>query len=395
MKLRNLRLLALFLIACSFIIGAMHGFAVGATCFVASGLAVECMRPHNPSYCYVYTGVTLGDIFIPQIYADIQPNDSPEKTAYAESGVVVSNDLLGAAAKSGTKTVEVPLWNDLDSTAEPNYSDDTDTLATPGKVTSTSLMARNAYLNKAYSTADLAVEIGNSTPGQGDPMTRIKNRFATYWMRQFQYRLIAICRGILAANVASNSGDMVSNIALETTVGVTAANKISADAIIDANFTLGDRFDSLAAIAMHSVPYKTLVKGELIEFLQDSKGALTIPTYLGKRVIVDDGLPVVAGTTSGFKYVSVLFGQAAIGWGEGTPKVPVELFRRPNAGSGGGLEDLWERKTWLIHPAGWNWTENTVSAAESATLADLRLAANWTRILARKSVPMAFLQTNG
>jgi uncharacterized membrane protein len=397
-SLHKLRVIAAIMIALVAIVTMTRGLAAGVYSFVACGLAIECMRrPILPRYALrAYTGVTLADIFIPQVYADIQPNNSPETSAFSQSGVVVKNDLLQAAAQSGTKTIEVPLWNDLDSSVEPNYSDDTDTLATPGKVDTTSYKGRNAYLNKAYSTADLAVELGKSTPGEGDPMTRIKNRFGTYWMRQFQYRIIAALRGILADNVANDSGDMLLNIALETTVGQTSANMMSANAIIDAVFTMGDKFDQLAAIAMHSVPYARLVKGELIEFLQDSKGALSIPTYLGKRVIIDDGLPVVAGTTSGVKYISILFGAGAVGYGEGSPKVPAEIFRRPNAGSGGGLEDLWERKTWLVHPAGFDWLETTVtSPGESATLANLRLAANWNRIIPRKNVPIAFIQTNG
>lgn len=400
LSLNQSRWLAVFLLACVFIVSVTNGLLAGAVTFAVGGLAVSYVAPPRtdfPAWSLLnYTGVTLAEIFIPQIYADIQPNDSPETSAFSQAGVVAKNDLLQAAAESGTKQIEIPLWNDLDSTEEPNLSDDTDTLATPGKVDTSSLNARNAYINKAYSTADLAVEIGKSTPGQGDPMTRIKNRFGSYWQRQFQARIIAACRGVLASNIANNSSDMLINIALETTVGVSSSNKISANAIIDTVFTMGDKFAQLAAIAMHSVPYATLVKGELIQFLQDSKGALTIPTYLGKRVVVDDGLPVIAGTTSGFKYISVLFGEGAIGYGEGTPKVPFELFRRPNAGSGGGLEDLWERKTWLIHPLGFDWLEDTVtSPGISATLANLRLAANWERTLARKNVPLAFLQTNG
>lgn len=379
-----------------------HGLAAATVVLGGSELAFRSVvgRPNyiKPGMLCVWSGVSLAEIFIPQIYGDIQPNDTIELTAFAQSGVAVTNPLLKAAAMSGAKTIDVPFWNDLSTSAEPNYSDDTDTVSTPDKVNTGDWKARNAYLNKSYGAADLAVEIGNSTPGQGDPMTRIRNRFGSYWARQFQYRLIAIAQGIMAKNILTYASDMINAINLETTVGQTAANMISANAIIDAVFTMGDAFENLAAIAMHSVPYKTLVKNDLIEFQQDSSGALNKPVYLGKQVIVDDGLPVRAGTTSGLVYTTVLFGKAAIGYGEGQPKVPFEMFRRPNAGSGGGNEDIYERRTWMIHPAGWHWTDTTVTApGNSATLANLRLAANWLRPVGvvRKQQPMAFLLTNG
>ena len=165
---------------------------------------------------------------------------------------------------------------------------------------------------------------------------------------------------------------------------------------VDAVFTMGDKFDGLRVIALHSVVYQRLVKQQLIEFVKDADGKILYESYLGKRVVVDDSLPVIAGTTSGFRYLTVLMGGGAIGYGTGSPKVPFELDRIPAGGKGGGLENIWERKTWMIHPFGFDWTENTVTApGHTATLANLRLAANWDRKLPRKMIPLAFLVTNG
>lgn len=391
-----LRALAVALLLCVAITGYTRGTPAAVAMFVVGGLAIESLRPRRAGIgaLHIYTGVTLAEIFIPEIYADIVANDTPETSAFSQSGVAVSNPLLVKAAQSGTKTVEVPLWNDLDSSVAPNLSDATDTEATPGKVDTDSFKARNAYLNKGYGAADLAVEIAGATPGQGDPMTRIKNRFGTYWQRQFQYRIIAACKGILAKNIAADGSDMVHSVALETTVGQTSANKISAEAVVEACFTLGDQFNGLAAIAMHSVVYKKLVLDQLIEFVKDADGTLLYTSYLGKRVVVDDGLPVRAGTTSGLVYTTILFGTGAIGYGEGQPKMSAEVDRKPAGGNGGGLENMWERKTWMIHPWGWNWTDSSV-AGESATIAELGTAANWARVLDRKNCKMAFLLSNG
>lgn len=336
--------------------------------------------------------VQLADIFIKKVYLDTKEKNHVENSALSRSGVIVRNPEFDRIAKSGSKLVEVPIWNDLDASGEPNYSnDDPDQKATPQKVGMTHFVARNAYLNNGWSSMDLATEIGGAVP---DPMTRIKNRTSEYWMRQFQKRLIAMSKGVMAANVANNGGDMVHNIAIENGAAATADNLISRSAVVEALFTLGDAFESIASIAMHSAVYQRLVDQQQIEFIQPAGTGVSIPTYLGKAVTVDDSLPAVAGTTSGVKYTTILFGRSMFGYGEGEPPQPVELARAADAGNGSGQDILWERKTWLMHPFGHNFTSTTVTG-QTPTLAQLALAANWTRTHDRKAVPLAYLVTNG
>lgn len=396
LKRSTLQIVAAMLIVCTLFIGAVHGAAAGVFAFAAGGLVIKGFQNLPASaHLYEYTGVTLAEIFIPEVYMDIQPNDTVETSAFVQSGVAVTNNGLSAVAKSGTKKVECPLWNDLDATAEPNYSDDTDNEADVDGVATTSYDARNSYMNKAYGSADLAEEIGRATPGEGSPLTRVRDRFGSYWLRQFQKRIISTALGVMNQNVADDSSDMVHDVAAESTGAQNDASRIGSDQVIEAVFTMGDKFEALRAIAMHSIPYKTLVKQQLITFVRDAEGKLLYTEYLGLRVIVDDGLPVIAADTSGLKYVSILFGAGAIGYGEGAPKVPAAIGRNELEGNGGGNEFIIERKTWLIHPEGFDWTENTVTApGHSPTEANLKLAANWARALDRKKVPLAFLITN-
>jgi hypothetical protein len=135
-----------------------------------------------------------------------------------------------------------------------------------------------------------------------------------------------------------------------------------------------------------------MVKNNDIVYIPDSQGALTIPTYMGLRVIVDDGMAVRAGTTSGFVYTSVLFTAGAFGYGEGSAKTPVELQREAAKGNGGGIETLWERKSWLLHPAGYQATGTP--AGDSFSLAELALATSWARVVERKNVGISFYVHN-
>src|SRR5690554_4812245 len=172
----------------------------------------------------------------------------------------------------------------------------------------------------------------------------------------------------------------------------TSDTRFNRDVFTEATFTMGDARTALTAIAVHSSVAKQMVKNDDIVYMPDSQGNLTIPTYMGLRVIEDDGLTVAAGTTDGFKYTSVIFGPGAFGYGEGDPLNPVEVYRDPQGGNGGGIETLWERHTWLLHPFGFQQTGTP--AGESFTQAELSGAGVWDRILPRKLVPMAFLVTN-
>lgn len=331
--------------------------------------------------------VRLTDVIVPDVYATYQEVNSVEKTAIFQSGIITTSPLLNEKASSGGNILNIPFWNDLGNN-EPNLSnDDPSSVATPLKLTSGEQIARVAYLNQSWSATDLAGELAGS-----DPMRRIASRTGAYWQRQFQKRLVSSAYGIYLDNVANDSGDMRYNIASESIAGQSAATKFNRTAFVEAAMTLGDAFDNLGAIVVHSSVYKTMINNNDIDFVADSEGNMRIPTYLGHTVIVDDGSTVVAGTTDGLKYVSILFGAGAFGYGEGSAKVPVEVERQALQGNGAGVETLVERKTWIMHPAGF--AVGTAPANISYTNTELATANTWNRVVARKSVPIAYLVTN-
>lgn len=331
--------------------------------------------------------VQLSDLIIPEVYGTYSAVNSPEKTAIFQSGIVASSGLLNQQANTGGDTVNLPFWNDLDSSVEPNLSDDTTNKATPNKVGTGKQVARLSYLNQWYSAADLAGEIAGA-----DPIQQIVNRFGTYWTRQWQKRLIATANGVLASNVTNNSGDMVIDVAAEATGSQTSDTKFNRDVFTEAVFTMGDMAGELGAIVVHSAVHKQMVKNEDIVYIPDSQGSLSIPTYMGLRVIVDDGATVVAGTTSGFKYTSMIFGAGAFGYGEGSPYKPVATERQELEGKGAGVEYVGERKTWILHPFGFK--DVGTPTGQSYTNAELSADDVFERVVARKNVPMAFLITN-
>jgi hypothetical protein len=340
--------------------------------------------------------IRLSDVFIPSVYLSYTAVNNPMTSAFVRAGVIANNPLLDAIAKGGGRLSTVPFWQDIDPTIEPNYSnDDPADMAVPNKIGVGAMTARKSWMNQGFGEMDLVAELSGA-----EPLQHVRNRFGEYWVRQQNRRLIATCVGVLADNVATNGGDMLVDIS--GNAGDAAV--FGANAFIDAAYTAGENAEMFRAIAVHSMIMARMVKNDEIVYAQDSNGGLTIPTYKGRYIIVDDTLPV-SGTGANRVYTSILFGSGAIGFGgvegnafgigEGTPKVAAEVYRQATIGNGGGGESIWERKTWIIHPFGFEWVEGTGMVEMSPTLADLRLASHWNRVVDRRQVPLAFIQSKG
>jgi hypothetical protein len=226
-----------------------------------------------------------------------------------------------------------------------------------------------------------------------DPVGAITGRIGQYWATTNERRLIQSTVGILANNVAADSSDMLYTIANDDAPPIDPAEQISAEAIIIAEQTAGDHQRMFGVIAMHSVPFSNLRKQQLIEFVRDADNNTLFATYGGKRVVVDDSLPAVAGSNR-VTYTTILFGTGAVASGQGRVLVPSEIDRTAAAGDGGGQDTIFSRRSDIIHPLGFSFLSASV-AGQSATLAELAAAANWDRKWGRKQIALAFLQTNG
>jgi hypothetical protein len=173
--------------------------------------------------------------------------------------------------------------------------------------------------------------------------------------------------GVIADSVSNWGSDLVH----------AAAATITAEDIIDAAALMGDADDRLQAIVMHSKVYAQLAKLNLIDFIPDARGEVRFPTYLGYQVIRDDDCTLAAGTPD--RATTYLVARDAFAWGESAARVPVEIDRKPAAGDGGGVEELWTRRQFCLHPYGYAWTSASM-VGQSPTNAELANAANWTRV---------------
>ena len=329
----------------------------------------------------------LADVIVPQIFNGYVIRETMAQSALFRSGIIQPDPVIDALAKGPSNYFNMPYWNDL--TGRSNIgSDDPAQKSTAKKIGAGKDMAVKHFRNDAWTAMDLTGLMAGS-----DPMGAIANLVGGYWARDMQTTLVKTLDGVIADNVAGNAGDMVVNVATDAAGLPTAAEKIGPNVVLTAKQTMGDAAKQLTAIVMHSAVHTELQRQNVIIYNAASSADVGFGTYLGYTVIVDDGCPAVMGTNR-ITYTSYLFGAGAIGYGEGAPKVPTEVFRDPAAGNGEGQETLYQRKHFIMHPRGIAWT-NSSMAGVSPTDAELVNPANWNRVYERKAVKFVAIKTNG
>lgn len=324
----------------------------------------------------------ISDVIVPEVYTAYMLKETMERAGVFTSGLVRPDAAMQGLMTGGGRLFNHPFWNDLDSNDSTVVDDDPTHLITPAKIAAAKMQFVRQFRARAWSTADLSAELAGDKP-----MMRIVERTSAYWAREFNKLTIATMNGLVNDNIANDGGDMVFSAGVGVG-GSPATEGISAEAILETKQTMGDAAEALQIIVMHSRIYTNLQQQQLIVFIPNARGEISIPTYLGYRVVVSDTVPVSGGV-----YTSYLTAPGIIGYCEKPPAIPVETKREPLQGYGSGVEILVTRRQFALHPYGFNWTDSSC-AGEFPTTAELGTTANWDRkVPERKQVPIAVLLT--
>ncbi|MHC4300941.1 MAG: hypothetical protein ACYS7Y_27010 [Planctomycetota bacterium] len=323
--------------------------------------------------------VKIADVIEPSLFTDYVIELTTEKSRFFESGIVGPDARISERIQGeGGRTINMPFWNDLSGESE--VLSDTTSL-TPEKIDSAQDVATLNYRGKAWSANDLAGAVAGD-----DPMETIAQRTAAFWARDFQATLIAQLNGLFDATSGTLKDTHLNDQADEDGVGAGVA--FSDDLFLDTVFLLGDEQESFQGLSIHSTIMKTMLKADLITFVKPSEQGVQIPTYRGRFIVVDDGMPKVAGSTSGYKYTTVIFGPGAIGYGEKPAAEPVEMDRDALAGD----DVLVHRRHYVLHPRGIKWQGSPAGATPSNV--EFATPANWDKVYQDKNIRIAALTTN-
>jgi hypothetical protein len=345
--------------------------------------------------------VKIADVIVPEIFTPYQQLRTTQLSAIINAGVAARDAALDALLAGAGLTFNVPSWNDLDHDDDENVSndDDTDESAPSGTKALEEIGVRLSR-NKSWGAMRLVAALAGV-----DPMQSIGNLVSDYWIARMQSAFVAAMQGVFADNDAAPSGN--EHVAGDLTVDISddaagsysaGVTDFSADAFIDACTTLGDGAAGVTAILVHSIVYARMQKNNLIDFIPDSQGQINIPVFLGRRVIIDDGMPNPAGKgaaqTSAGVYHSWLMGPGVARIGVGTAEVPTEVERKPSSGKGAGQDILHSRVEWMIHPIGHKYagTPPKGGPSNASTANNLAAAGSWQRVYPeRKQIKIARL----
>lgn len=302
----------------------------------------------------------ISDILKPDVWREYGVKRTAELSALWEAGIVASVPDITLPVGGGT--VNMPFFADLTGDNE-TLSDSTP--LTVGNIGANKDVAAVIGRGRAWSVNDLAAVLSGA-----DPFQAVVDLVATYWARQFQKELLSVLAGGMGAATMSANVHDVAGGASEVLRCFNATN------FIDAVAKLGDAGGELAAVAMHSQTQAYLAKQNLITFVKASDSATQIPFYMGRRVIVDDGLPVASGT-----YTSYLFGAGAVGYAEDAIG-PQDMETDRDILAGDTVATM--RKRFILHPRGIKWTGSPAGAFP--TRVELGTAGNWARVYENKQI---------
>lgn len=267
-----------------------------------------------------------------------------------------------------------------------------------------------------WTEADFSYDVTGGT----DFMANVRNQINEYWDEQDQDTLLAILEGVFgmsntgtgkikAANaefVQMHTLDISSPDAAATSddmkVGATTLNTAIQKAC-------GDNKQKFSLVICHSAVATNLENLKLLAYLKytDADGVerdLTMGTWNGRLVIIDDSMPIEVfegdDTHEVYTaYTTYILGEGAIGFEPVGAKVPYEMVR--DAKTRGGEDTLISRKRNAVSVAGISYLKKS-QATNSPTNDELKNGANWSLVtndkdatIPHKAVPIARLISRG
>jgi len=332
---------------------------------------------------------TISDRIIPEVFTDYTFEPSISALALIQSGLAVRDPRLDQFVSMGGDTVNVPFNKSVARQSDTVGSDNSASNLVTGKLTSAKMIGARCFRTIGWSDMDLASLLAGD-----DALTSIGAEVSESWQYNMQRVILAQLKGVFADNTANDAGDMSYSVYSDVVAGsITDAMKISGAAITEAKYTMGDKNDKLVAIAMHSLVKKQLELLEPNAFIPKSQTNTGFDSYQGLMLIIDDDMPVVAGTNSS-AYTSYLIGAGAFGAGfnPAANYTPEAVQREELSGDGAGESSLVSRRDFIFHPYGMSFVGTPAGA--TATNAEFEAATSWDRVYDRKNVSLAALVTN-
>ena len=309
----------------------------------------------------------IANIVVPKIFSPYVVERSTTLSNILSSGIAQRTPLFDEMAGAKGKLFEMPYFIDLTGSAEVLADGSALTI---NNITAEQETAVKFMRGKAWGATDLASAVAGE-----DIMASIGDMVAAYWARSVQTTLM----NILGALFHDSAGSIWS-----THVSDNAATDITSSMVVDTMQLLGDNASSLTTMIVHSATYAKLQKDSLIDFVRDADNNIMFSTYLGKRLIVDDGC-ATSGSGGTTEHRSYIFGDGAFAYGVGSIDNATEVDRDTLKGE----DILINRQHFILHPRGLKFVGSVAGA--SPTDGEVGAGADWTQVWDDQNIKMVCL----
>lgn len=315
-------------------------------------------------------------IFNPEAFGYYINNDNlipkVKKNELIKSGALVQSPAIKnlLSSQTGSFYGSIPMYGRIGGDAL-NYDGSTKITATGMDTYSRSVIAIGRA--KAWTERDFSIDI---TAGV-DFMSEVARQVAGYWEDINTDLLLSVLKGIFSMTGTENLkfvNNHTFDISAETNNVVEATTLNSA--IQKAS---GDQKSKFSMVLMHSQVATNLENLNLLNYLKqtDANGIqrdLSLATWNGKLVLVDDNLPIETTDEGATKYTTYVLGEGAIEYADLGVATPYEVDRDP--ATNGGQDTLYTRERLCYAPYGFSFTKASV-ATLSPTNAELENGENW------------------
>ena len=288
---------------------------------------------------------TIADLqIVPSKFSSYIIERTTEKSKLVKSGITVEDptvsDVISGTPKGGN-LITMPFYKPLSGEDEVFGEEELgiDKIETDNEIAT--LLIRQ----KAWGDTDLSRVMGGT-----DPLSAIADLASDWWVTREQAIMLSTLKGLLDPSKGALKSHVLDVSAVKSTDCV-----IGVDNTLDAKGLMGDAYDKLGTVFMHSATYTTLQKQQKIETEYSSDLKVKIDYYLGYQVEVDDGMPRDAGTGT---YTTYFLGKGAFARNDGMPQglIGVETDRKKLTAQ----NILINRRALVMHPRGLSWNANAV-----------------------------------
>lgn len=304
-----------------------------------------------------------------------------KRSELIKSKILKGNSQIKEAfsSQTGTAYATIPMFGRIGGAAL-NYDGKTDITSETTDTYSRGVVVIGRA--KAWVEGDFSYDI----TGGVDFMDNVAAQVSEYWGEIDQGTMLAILKGLFSMTGTENlkfvnehTYDISASAGEDGKVGPVTMNTAAQKAC-------GDNKAKLSGVIMHSAVATNLENLQLLSYLKytDENGVqrdLSMGTWNGKLVLIDDGMPIeeVAESASGkgdgyTKYTTYAFGDGAFDYENIGAKVPAEMSRDPK--KNGGETTLYSRQRKVFAPYGISYTKKS-QASLSPTDAELANGANW------------------